>query len=63
MMKNWAIYRYEGAGMPRYLGVVSANGKKGAVLKAIKLLPRKTGGPLRGSVGRSTNMSRANATG
>jgi hypothetical protein len=38
-MKNWAIYRYEGNGKLRYLGVVSAAGQEDAMSKAVKLLP------------------------
>ena len=39
MLKSWAIYRYEGNGKLRYLGVISATGQEDAVSKAIKLLP------------------------
>ena len=38
-MKSWAIYRYEGGGKLRYLGVVSATGQEDAMAKAVKLLP------------------------
>ena len=41
MLKNWAIYRYEGEGKLRYLGVVSASGQDDALAKAIKLLPEE----------------------
>jgi hypothetical protein len=39
MLKSWAIYRYEGSGKLRYLGVISATGQDDAMAKAIKLLP------------------------
>jgi hypothetical protein len=41
MLKNWAIYRYEGEGKLRYLGVISAAGQEDAFSKAIKLLPEE----------------------
>ena len=39
MLKSWAIYRYEGSGKLRYLGVISATGQEDAMAKAVKLLP------------------------
>jgi len=36
MLKSWAIYRYEGSGKLRYLGVISATGQDDALAKAIK---------------------------
>jgi hypothetical protein len=41
MLKSWAIYRYEGSGKLRYLGVISATGQDDAMAKAIKLLPEE----------------------
>jgi hypothetical protein len=41
MLKSWAIYRYEGAGKLRYLGVISATGQEDAMAKAVKLLPEE----------------------
>jgi hypothetical protein len=35
MLKSWAIYRYEGSGKLRYLGVVSATGQEDAMAKAV----------------------------
>jgi hypothetical protein len=34
MLKNWAIYRYEGEGKMRYLGVISATGQDDAHLES-----------------------------
>ena len=46
MLKNWAIYRYEGGGKLCYLGVVSATGQEDAMSKAVKLLPEEDPGAL-----------------
>jgi len=39
MLKNWAIYRYEGRAS--CLGVISATGQDDALAKAIELLPEE----------------------
>jgi hypothetical protein len=52
MLKSWAIYRYEGSGKLRYLGVISATGQDDAMAKAIKLATRgRLGSPVREALG------------